>query len=102
MASACGISRKAIYLTSVAQVAFRNHRWCETSNRASFRIDASMRHKVTLLPGEGIGPEVAVATRKILDAAGVDIEWEELGARAENTDKSTVKGEVLNEAAIAS
>lgn len=61
-----------------------------------------MTHKVTLLPGEGIGPEVAVATKQILQASGVQIEWEELGARAENTDKSTVKGAVLNTAAIES
>src|SRR5208282_3836788 len=66
------------------------------------KIDALMRHKVTLLPGEGIGPEVAAATRRILDAAGVQIDWEELDARALNTDKSTVKGEVLNSAAIES
>ncbi len=59
-----------------------------------------MRHKVTLLPGEGIGPEVAEATRRILDATGVLIDWEVLGARAENTDKSTVQAEVLNSAAI--
>jgi isocitrate dehydrogenase (NAD+) len=59
-----------------------------------------MTHKVTLLPGEGIGPEVAAATQRILEAAGVKIEWEELGARAENTDTSTVKGTVLNKAAI--
>jgi len=61
-----------------------------------------MVHKVTLLPGEGIGPEVSAAVRSILDATGVQIEWEELGARAENTDKSTVTGDVLNEAAIQS
>jgi isocitrate dehydrogenase (NAD+) len=61
-----------------------------------------MTHKITLLPGEGIGPEVAAATKEILQAAGVAIEWEELGARAENTDKSTVKGAVLNNAAIES
>ncbi len=61
-----------------------------------------MRHKVTLLPGEGIGPEVAAATQQILDAAGVKIDWEELGARAENTDKGTTGAEVLNTAAIES
>jgi isocitrate dehydrogenase (NAD+) len=60
------------------------------------------KHKVTLLPGEGIGPEVSVAVRRILDAAGVLIEWEVLEARAENTDTTTVKGAVLNEAAIES
>ena len=59
-----------------------------------------MKHKVTLLPGEGIGPEVSAAVRRILDASGVQIEWEELDARALNTDKSTVKGDVLNTVAI--
>jgi isocitrate dehydrogenase (NAD+) len=61
-----------------------------------------MRHKVTLLPGEGIGPEVSAATKRILEAAGVLIDWDEFGARAENTDSATVKGVVLNELAIAS
>jgi isocitrate dehydrogenase (NAD+) len=61
-----------------------------------------MKHKVTLLPGEGIGPEVSVAVRRILDAAGVQIEWEVLEARAENTDTTTVKGAVLNSTAIES
>jgi isocitrate dehydrogenase (NAD+) len=61
-----------------------------------------MKHKVTLLPGEGIGPEVAAAVRRILDASGVQIEWEVLEARAENTDKGTTGAEVLNTAAIES
>jgi isocitrate dehydrogenase (NAD+) len=61
-----------------------------------------MRHKVTLLPGEGIGPEVSAATKRILEAAGVLIDWDEFGARAENTDTTTVKGVVLNELAIES
>jgi isocitrate dehydrogenase (NAD+) len=59
-----------------------------------------MRHTVTLLPGEGIGPEVAAATKRVLEASGVQIDWEGLDARALNTDKSTVRGEVLNTAAI--
>jgi len=61
-----------------------------------------MKHIVTLLPGEGIGPEVAAATQRVLDASGVKIEWEILGARAENTDKKTIGAEVLNAAAIES
>src|SRR6202790_2052157 len=56
-----------------------------------------MRHKVTLIPGEGIGPEVPVATRRIIDAAGVHIDWEELGAR---TDSATEAGQLVNQAAI--
>src|SRR5271155_5073450 len=42
-----------------------------------------MEHTVTLIPGEGIGPEVAGAAREIIDASGVVIRWEEVSARAE-------------------
>jgi isocitrate dehydrogenase (NAD+) len=42
-----------------------------------------MTHKVTLIPGDGIGPEVAAAARRVIDASGVSIEWEEVAARAE-------------------
>ncbi len=59
-----------------------------------------MRHKVTLLPGEGIGPEVSRATRRILEAAGVQIDWEEIDARA--AAGSADAGSVLNEKAVES
>ncbi len=36
-----------------------------------------MPHTVVLIPGDGIGPEVADATRRILDAAGADLQWVE-------------------------
>ena len=39
-----------------------------------------MRHRVTLIPGDGIGPEVATATRLVLEAADVGIEWVERSA----------------------
>ncbi|HKQ86844.1 MAG TPA: isocitrate dehydrogenase (NAD(+)) [Candidatus Acidoferrales bacterium] len=42
-----------------------------------------MKHTLTLIPGDGIGPEVSVAVKKILAASGVDIQWEEAAARAE-------------------
>jgi len=58
-----------------------------------------MRHKVTLIPGEGIGPEVAAATRRILEAAGVQIDWEELEGR---TDKTTERGQLVNQLAVES
>src|SRR5690349_18148637 len=47
-----------------------------------------MPHHVTLIPGEGIGPEVAAATRRIIDATGVQIQWEELAARAGSSNDS--------------
>jgi isocitrate dehydrogenase (NAD+) len=33
-------------------------------------------HRVILIPGDGIGPEVTEAMRDVVDATGVDIEWE--------------------------
>jgi isocitrate dehydrogenase (NAD+) len=56
-----------------------------------------MRHKDTLIAGEGIGSEVAAATRRVIDAAGVQIEWEELAAR---TDSATEAGQLVNQEAI--
>ncbi|HEY1338932.1 MAG TPA: isocitrate/isopropylmalate family dehydrogenase [Bryobacteraceae bacterium] len=43
-----------------------------------------MAHLITLIPGDGIGPEVADATVRAVDSTGVEIEWErvEAGARA--------------------
>jgi isocitrate dehydrogenase (NAD+) len=39
-----------------------------------------MSHRVTLIPGDGIGPELAEATRRVLDASGVEFEWEVVDA----------------------
>ena len=36
-----------------------------------------MAHRITLIPGDGIGPEVASAVVSIIEATGVEIEWEE-------------------------
>jgi isocitrate dehydrogenase (NAD+) len=59
-----------------------------------------MRHKVTLLPGEGIGPEVSSAVRRILEAAGVQIDWEVIDARA--VAGAADASQVVNEKAIES
>jgi isocitrate dehydrogenase (NAD+) len=42
-----------------------------------------MAHKITLVPGDGIGPEVTGAVVRIIEATGVDIEWESFVAGAE-------------------
>ncbi|HEY0788359.1 MAG TPA: isocitrate dehydrogenase (NAD(+)) [Thermoanaerobaculia bacterium] len=42
-----------------------------------------MKHTITLLPGDGIGPEVTGAVVAILEAAGVDIAWERYVVGAE-------------------
>ena len=39
-------------------------------------------HTITLIPGDGIGPEVTNAVRKIIKAAGVSINWEQVNAGA--------------------
>ncbi len=41
-----------------------------------------MTHPITLIPGDGIGPEVSAAVVKILATAGVDIEWDRQDAGA--------------------
>src|SRR5277367_4644675 len=33
------------------------------------------KHTIVLIPGDGIGPEVTVATRRVLEAAGLSVEW---------------------------
>src|SRR5215469_16111211 len=47
-----------------------------------------MSHKVTLIPGDGIGPEVTRATVRILEATGVKFEWETFAVGAEAYEKS--------------
>src|SRR6202022_581211 len=47
-----------------------------------------MSHKVTLIPGDGIGPEVTKATVRILEATGVKFDWETFAVGAEAYEKS--------------
>jgi isocitrate dehydrogenase (NAD+) len=46
-----------------------------------------MKHRITLIPGDGIGPEVAAAVVRIIEASGVEIEWEEHIAGQQALDK---------------
>jgi isocitrate dehydrogenase (NAD+) len=39
-----------------------------------------MAHRVTLIPGDGIGPELAEASRRVLDATGIGFDWEVVDA----------------------
>lgn len=56
-----------------------------------------MKHTITLLPGDGIGPEVTGAVVAIIEAAGVDIEWEkyEVGLEALRRHGDPLPAEVL-------
>jgi isocitrate dehydrogenase (NAD+) len=42
-----------------------------------------MTRTITLIPGDGIGPEVTAATLRVLEAAGADVEWERHSAGSE-------------------
>jgi len=46
-----------------------------------------MKHTITLIPGDGIGPEVSAAVVRIIEAAGVDIQWETHYAGAQALEK---------------
>jgi isocitrate dehydrogenase (NAD+) len=51
-----------------------------------------MKHKITLIPGDGIGPEVTKPTLQIIKAAGVKVDWEPqlAGAEALKKFKTTI------------
>lgn len=54
-------------------------------------------HTLTLIPGDGIGPEVCDATRQVLEAAGAKIDWEvhNAGAAVAEARGTTLPDEVL-------
>jgi len=56
-----------------------------------------MIHKVTLIPGDGIGPEVSLAAQRCIEATGVKIAWEEALAGSAAIEKT---GELLPEATL--
>ena len=65
------------------------------------------KHTVTLIPGDGIGPEITEAMRRVVEATGVDIEWEiaEAGAHLMETEgtplpESTIESIKKNKVAI--
>lgn len=55
------------------------------------------KHRITLIPGDGIGPEIVAATVRIIEAAGVDIEWENqiLGVQAQEKYGTTLPDETI-------
>jgi isocitrate dehydrogenase (NAD+) len=55
-------------------------------------------HLITLIPGDGIGPEVSAAARHVVEALGVDVEWDiqEAGAGVMEQDDTPLPGRVLD------
>ncbi|NIT04234.1 hypothetical protein GTO10_04925, partial [Candidatus Saccharibacteria bacterium] len=45
------------------------------------------KHVITLITGDGIGPDISRATKQVIEASGVDIEWEVVDAGADVMDK---------------
>jgi len=58
-----------------------------------------MAHNITLIPGDGVGPEVSEATKRVLDASGVSINWELAYAGASAREQL---GELLPQATLKS
>jgi isocitrate dehydrogenase (NAD+) len=56
-----------------------------------------MKHTITLIPGDGIGPEVSAAVVRIIEAAGVEVHWETHYAGAQALEKfgTTLPDELL-------
>src|SRR5438477_10225742 len=46
-----------------------------------------MAHRVVLIPGDGTGPELTEATRRVLEATGVEFEWDVQEAGTDVMDK---------------
>jgi len=46
-----------------------------------------VKHTVTLIPGDGVGPEVVEAARRVLEATGVEFQWEVINAGADALEK---------------
>ena len=58
-----------------------------------------MAHRVTFIPGDGSGPELTEATRRVLEATGVAFEWEVHEAGLDEFERS---GHPFPEATLAS
>ncbi len=46
-----------------------------------------MAYRVTFIPGDGVGPELSEATRRVLEATGVEFDWDVQEAGADVMDK---------------
>jgi len=56
------------------------------------------KHTITLIPGDGIGPEIVAATVRIIEASGVDVAWEThiMGATAQEKFGTTLPAETID------
>lgn len=64
----------------------------QENSGAQKTIFQKQRHRVTLLPGDGVGPEVIQAACRIVEATGVQIDWEECVAGKRAFESGIVSG----------
>src|SRR5215813_11003314 len=56
-------------------------------SRQRCRYRRTIAHRVVLIPGDGIGPELTEATKRVLEATGVELEWDVRDAGADVMDQ---------------
>src|SRR6266545_1553479 len=60
---------------------------CRHAAREVLRRSFQMAHRVTFIPGDGVGPELSEATRRVLEGTGVDFDWDVQEAGADVIEK---------------
>src|SRR6266496_28243 len=60
---------------------------CRHAAREVLRRSFQMAHRVTFIPGDGVGPELSEATRRVLEGTGVSFAWDVQEAGADVMDK---------------
>src|SRR6476646_5602227 len=73
--------------------------WSARSSAGTVPSAPGMAHRVTLIPGDGTGPELTEATRRVLEATGVAFEWD---VREAGVDVMETAGTPLPEETLAS
>src|SRR4051794_26286566 len=72
------IEQTAVSATATPERATDFFAGFEAMTRAEYRsVESSpVGHRVTLIPGDGTGPELTEATRRVLEATGVEFDWD--------------------------
>src|SRR3954454_4784200 len=72
------IEQTAVSATATPERATDFFAGFEAMTRAEYRsVESSpVAHEVTLIPGDGTGPELTEATRRVLEATGVEFDWD--------------------------
>src|SRR3954452_21412201 len=73
--------------------------WVLLAGGAEYGGIGPMVYEVTLIPGDGIGPEVVEAARRVLEATGVEFRWHMADAGLDALEKT---GDTLPEATVES